>query len=141
MRTVHLVLLRALGVAILLQFYFAGVGAFAAPRDDKSFAIHEVFGMAVIPLLILLAIGAAALARQPGRVIGWTAVPLGLLVVQVLIVEIGKRIGGGTEDHTTTGGLIVLGLHAVNALVIMFAVGRAFTMARAVEPATAAASA
>jgi hypothetical protein len=137
MRTAHLILLRVLGAAILVQFYFAGIGAFAEPRDDKSFALHEVFGSTVIPLLILLAIGAAALARRPGRVIGWTALPLALLVLQVLIVELGKGLAGSTEDRTSTGALIVLGLHAINALVMMVVVGRTFVLARAVEPASA----
>lgn len=123
MRIAYLVLIRLLGVAVLVQFYFAAVGAFDRPQDDDSFSLHSLTGMVVIPLLSLLATGAAALARAPGRLIGLTILPLGLAVVQVLIIVVGNVVSGGSDDNTTPAGLAILGLHAVNGLAIMAVVG------------------
>jgi hypothetical protein len=123
-------------LAVVVQFYFAAVGAFAKPQDDDSFALHLMDGMMIIPVLSLLATLVAALARAPGRLIGLTALPIGLVALQVLITEVGKSLGSSTEDNTTPAALAFLGLHAINGLVIMAVVG--ITMRRARQFAVAA---
>lgn len=130
MRMAYVVLTRLVGVAILAQFYFAAVGAFDRPQEDGSFGLHSVNGMVVIPVLVLLATGAAALVRAPGKLVGLTVAPLGLLVVQVLIIVLGNAISGGADDDTTPAGLAILGLHAVNGLVMMAVAGTAARRAR-----------
>lgn len=106
-------------LAVLVQFYLAGIGAFDRPHDDGSFAPHRLVGMAVIPLLSVLATVTAALARAPGRLIGMAIAPFGLAVVQSLIVEVGNAIAGGEDANTSAGVLVLLGLHVLNALLIL----------------------
>jgi hypothetical protein len=131
MRRVFVVLAGLLFAAILVQFYLAAVGAFDRPQDDDSFALHSITGMMIIPLLAILTTVAAALARAPGRLIGMSLAPLGLVVVQVLIIVIGNVISGGSDEDTGAAGLVVFGLHAVNALLLMGAAGAVLRQARA----------
>jgi hypothetical protein len=131
MRRVFVVLSGLLFLAILLQFYFAAVGAFDRPQDDDSFALHSITGMIAIPLLSILTGVAAALARAPGRLIGMSFAPLGLVVVQVLIIVVGNVISGGSDEDTGAAGLVVFGLHAVNALFLMGAAAAVLRQARA----------
>ena len=77
--------------------------------------------MMVIPLLSILATVAAAVARAPGRAIGLAIAPLGLVVVQVLIIAVGKALSDG--DDTTPAALVIYGLHAINGLAIMAVAG------------------
>jgi hypothetical protein len=134
-RRVYVTLAGLLVLAVVAQFYLAAVGAFAKPQDDQSFALHMLNGMMIIPALSLLATLFAALARAPGRLIGLTAAPTGLILLQVLITEVGKNLGASTEDATTPAALALLGLHAINGLAIMAVVG--ITMRRARQFATA----
>jgi FtsH-binding integral membrane protein len=129
MRRVYLITAGLLVVSTVLQFYFAAVGAFAKPQEDSSFAAHDINGSMVMPLLTILAVIFAALAKAPGRLIGLTALPLGLVVVQVLIVLLGRALND-SSDNTTTAGVIVLGLHALNALAILGVTGRVLMGAR-----------
>jgi len=131
MRRVLVVLSGLLLVAILVQFYFAAVGAFDRPQDDDSFALHSITGMMIIPLLSILTGVAAALARAPGRLIGMSFAPLGLVVVQVLIIVVGNVISGGSDEDTSAASLFVFGLHAVNALLLGGAAAAVFRRARA----------
>src|SRR4051812_31787296 len=98
--------------------YFAAVGAFDKPQDDDSFALHSATGMMVIPLLSLLATVVAAIARVPGRQIGLTILPLGLVIVQMLIIALGGAFDDST-GNTTPLSLAVLGLHALNGMAII----------------------
>jgi hypothetical protein len=136
-RRTYTALAGLLLLATLAQFYFAAVGAFAKPQNDDSYALHNINGMMVIPAVSLLATIAAALAKAPRRLVGLTILPLGLVVVQVLIVELGRAVSGGTEDKTTAAGLVILGLHAINGLAIMAVSGLVLRRARAfaTEPA------
>jgi hypothetical protein len=132
-RRVYLGLTGLLLLAVVAQFYFAAVGAFAKPQDDSSFALHDLTGMLIIPVLSLLATVAAAIARVPGRLIGLTILPLGLVVVQVLIIGLGKALSNTDgAEHTTAAALAVMGLHALNGLAIMAVTGTVFVRERAV---------
>jgi Family of unknown function (DUF6220) len=130
-RRVYLGLAGLLLLAVVAQFYFAAVGAFAKPQTDSSFALHDLTGMLIIPVLSLLATVAAAVARVPGRQIGLTILPLGLVIVQMLIIGVGKALNTDGGDHTTPAALAVLGLHAVNGLAIMAVSGTVFGRAMA----------
>ena len=128
MRRVYFGLSVLLLVAVVLQFYFAAVGAFSKPQSDSSYGLHSLNGMMIIPLLSILAAVAAAVARVPGRAIGLAIAPLGLVVVQVLIIVIGKAFSDG--DDTTPAALVIYGLHAINGLAIMAVAGTNLRAAR-----------
>lgn len=130
MRRIYVAVSGLLLLGVVAQFYFAAVGAFANPRDDSSFALHSLTGMMIIPGLSVLATVVAALARAPGRLIGLTILPFGLVVVQMLIIVLGNAIGGATEDRTTPTALAILGLHALNGLAIMGVAGLILRRAR-----------
>jgi hypothetical protein len=108
-------------VAFALQFVFAAVGAFTKPAGDGTYALHSVNGMAVIPVLTLLTVLFAALAKAPGRLIGLAALPLGLVVVQALLAALAN---GSTDaaGASTPLGLTIAGLHAVNGIVAVHVV-------------------
>jgi hypothetical protein len=86
--------------------------------------------MIVIPVVSLLATVVAAMLRLPGRQIGLTILPLGLVVVQILIVEVGRALSENDGNRTTPLALIILGLHAINGLAIMGVAGTVFARAR-----------
>ena len=122
MRKGFVIVSALLLVAFALQFVFAAVGAFAKPTaDDGSYALHSINGMAVIPILTLLTIAFAALAKAPGRLIGLTVLPLGLVLLQVLLAALAN---GLTDDSgaSTPVSLTIGGLHAVNGIVAVHVV-------------------
>ena len=117
MRRAFVVSGGALLVAFALQFVFAAVGAFTKPAGgDGSYRLHSITGMAVIPVLTLLTILFAALAKAPGKLIGLTALPLGLVVLQALLAGLANGLTDAS-GRTTTAGLIVGGLHALNGII------------------------
>lgn len=138
MRRVYVAIVGLLLASGALQFYFAAVGAFTRPQTDDSFSLHLTNGRMIFPLLALLAIGAAALARAPGRLIGLTSLPLALGILQSLIVLLGNAIGGATEQRTTPLALAILGLHAINGMIIMGVTSLVMRRARALLSAGAA---
>ena len=121
MRKVYVGLSALLLIAVVAQFYFAAMGAFTQPQTDSSYGLHSANGMMVIPLLSILATIAAAVARAPGRAIGLAILPVGLVIVQMLIIAVGKALSDG--DTTTPAALVIYGLHAVNGLAIMALAG------------------
>jgi hypothetical protein len=137
MRRVYVVVVGLLLASGVLQFYFAAVGAFTRPQTDDAFSLHLLNGR-IFPLLAVLAIGAAALAKAPGRLIGLTSVPLGLVILQTLIIVVGNAIGGATEQRTTPLALAILGLHAINGMIIMGATSAVMARARALASASPA---
>lgn len=129
MRKAYLVLSALLLLSIGVQFYFAGIGAFAKPQDDNSFALHKLNGMAVIPALSILATIAAAAAKAPRKLIGLTILPALLIPVQALI----NTIGGRDNAHTTAGNLAILGFHVINGVIIMMIARSVLLRARALS--------
>jgi Family of unknown function (DUF6220) len=117
-RTAFEVMSGLLIVAVVVQFYFAAFGVFTAPENDSQFVLHTTNGRVVLPLLCILTIVSAAVAKAPGRLIGFSALPLGLLVCQTILFIV-AGITGSSEEHTNVGGQIILGLHAVNGLAIL----------------------
>jgi hypothetical protein len=121
-RRVYVGLSILLLVAVGLQFYFAAVGAFTKPQTDSSYGLHSLNGMMVIPLLSILATVAAAVARAPGRLIGLAIAPVGLVILQMLIIAAGKAFSDG-DTTTTPAAVAIYGLHAVNGLAILGVAG------------------
>ncbi|MCC5578155.1 hypothetical protein IMZ11_21235 [Microtetraspora sp. AC03309] len=129
MRRVFVALAGLQMLAILAQFYFAGVGAFDKPQSDDSFALHGTTGMMVIPVLSLLITVVATIVKAPGRLIGLSIAPFGLVIVQMLIIILGRALDDAT-GNSTTASLAILGLHAVNGLAIMAVSGQVLAGAR-----------
>ncbi|MGH3712260.1 MAG: DUF6220 domain-containing protein [Micromonosporaceae bacterium] len=130
MRKVYVILAGLVVVAGILQFYFAAVGAFTSPQTDGSYALHSLTGMAVIPGLAVLATVAAALARAPWRMVAMTMLPFGLVIVQMLLVALGKAFSDSTGNSTPVG-LAIVGLHGVNGMLVIGAAAAVLRRARA----------
>jgi Family of unknown function (DUF6220) len=128
MRRLYLALAGLLLFTVFAQFFLAATGGFDRPRDDESFALHMIVGTMVVPAISLLATVVATLARAPGRLVGLTILPVGLVVLQMLIGAVARI--GGTDDETTVGGQIVFGLHAINGLAILAVAWAVFAGAR-----------
>ena len=135
MRKVYVALAALLVAAAILQFYFAGVGAFTKPQTDSSYALHSINGMAVIPGLSVLATIAAALARAPGRLIARSLLPFGLVVVQMLLIVLGEAFSDSAGNSTPVG-LAIVGLHAVNGMLVIGASVAVLRQARALATGT-----
>lgn len=140
MRKAFVITSALLLAAFALQFVFAAVGAFTKPGGEGAYALHSVTGMAVIPVLNVLTILFAALARAPGRLVGLTALPLGLVVLQALIAGLANGITDAA-GVSTPFGLTMAGLHAVNGIVavhVVVGVVRAARRLASPEPAEVA---
>ncbi|MEV1017240.1 DUF6220 domain-containing protein [Micromonospora sp. NPDC049801] len=135
MRKAFVISSGALLTAFALQFVFAAVGAFTKPAEDGAYALHSVNGMAVIPVLTLLTVLFAALARAPGRLVGLAVLPLGLVVVQALLAMLANA-GTDAVGVSTPFGLVIGGLHAVNGIVAVHVVVGVMRGARRLAAAT-----
>jgi len=119
MRKVHFVLSALVLAAVVLQFYLVGVGVFSMPEDER-FGLHTTNGRITLPVLLLLNIAAAALAR--GRTVRYAVGLVGLLALQTVIFLVAALTTGSNpfEDTLiTTAGTVILSLHALNGLVIL----------------------
>jgi uncharacterized protein DUF6220 len=119
MRKVHFVLSALVLAAVVLQFYLAGVGVFSMP-EDELFGLHTTNGRITLPVLLLLNVVAAALAR--GRTLRYAVGLVGLLALQTVIFVIAVVTTGSNpfEDTViTTAGTIILSLHVLNGLAIL----------------------
>lgn len=119
--------------AVLVQFFFAGIGVFGEETwGESAFNPHRITGLLLVPtslLLLILAGIAAFTGNLPGRTAGLTALLFVLLIVQAALV---------IAFYETAP--IIAALHPVNALVLL---GLSFYLARGghrattpVEPAT-----
>ena len=119
MRKVHVVLSVLVLAGLVLQFYLAGVGVFSMP-EDELFDLHTTNGRIVLPILLLLNIPVAALARS--RTLRYALGLVGLLAMQTVIFVIAIVLTGSNpfEDVVITpAGTAILSLHVVNGLVIL----------------------
>ncbi|MDQ0576551.1 DUF6220 domain-containing protein [Agromyces albus] len=122
MRKVFFVLSGLVVLAVVVQFYFAAIGVFSEPEDELS-AIHGTNGRMVLPVLIILWIISAALARAGRGTIGLTFLALGLLLFQTVLFILTGLLTGSTpppDGHVTMSGTIMLGFHAINGLAILW---------------------
>ena len=70
--------------AVVLQFYFAGMGVFSHP-EEELFAVHGTAGRIVLPILFILSLVTAAIARAGKRTIWLTVIAILLLALQTVI--------------------------------------------------------
>ncbi|MFE9689140.1 DUF6220 domain-containing protein [Micromonospora sp. NPDC005806] len=129
MRKAFVVVSALLLVAFVMQFVFAAVGAFTKPEGDGAYALHSVNGMAVIPVLTLLTIVFAVLAKAPGRLVGLAVLPLGLVVVQAVIAMLANA-STDAAGVSTPFGLTIAGLHALNGIIAVHVVVNVHRAAR-----------
>ncbi|MDV3220311.1 DUF6220 domain-containing protein [Intrasporangium sp.] len=127
MRKVFTGLTALLLLAVVLQFFFAGSGAFDPAPNDESFGPHRSLGYLTVVLTLVTAV-AGALARVPGRVLSLTVVVLGLVVLQPVLAVLAG--GLGEAGSATTPGRLVSGLHALNAVSIVAVLGTVIRRAR-----------
>ncbi|HEY3001878.1 MAG TPA: DUF6220 domain-containing protein [Kribbellaceae bacterium] len=104
-------------VAVLAQFYFAGVGAFTRPATTDAWTAHRA-GAVAIMALALLNTAVAALARAGGRIVALAALPVGLVLVQYVLIAVSGALGG-SADERTGAPLYVAALHALNGLAVL----------------------
>lgn len=128
MRKVFTALAMVLMLAVVLQIFLAGAGAFDTAPNDEAFQPHEALGHGIALFAVGLTL-IAAVARMPGRLIGMSGLVAGLALLQPVIGTIASAFDD-TGDSTSTAGELVFGLHAVNALVIMAMVGMIVRQAR-----------
>jgi len=107
--------------AVVLQFYFAGLGVFSHP-EEGLFAVHGTAGRIVLPILFLLSLITAAIARAGKKTIWLTVVAILLLALQtVIFILTGAIFNTGPEAEVIPlGATIVVSLHALNGVAILF---------------------
>jgi Family of unknown function (DUF6220) len=133
MRKVFRALASLLMLAVVVQFFLAGTGAFDSAPKDESFQPHRALGYGILLFAVVLAL-IAAVARMPVRLVGMTGLVAGLVLVQAVISAIAGAVGD-TGDSTV--GDLIFGQHAVNGLIIAAVVGMILRRARAL-PSSAA---
>lgn len=121
MAMVYRVVVIVTTLAVVVQFFLAGMGAFHDVREhsDSRFSAHETFGY-VVAALTLLTLVAALLARMDRQVIGLAAAILILAApVQILLAK------GGTDHNDVWGALHgLVGAGIVASLVNLIRMGR-----------------
>ncbi|MEN3309991.1 MAG: hypothetical protein V7603_6193 [Micromonosporaceae bacterium] len=117
MRKVFAGLASLMMLAVVVQFFLAGFGAFDTAPKDEAFRSHRALGYLILLVAVALTV-VAALVRAPGRLVGLSGLVVGLTILQPVIASIAKAFGD-SADTSTLAGELVFGLHAVNALVIM----------------------
>jgi len=125
-RGVYIAGIYLLGVAVLVQFLFAGLGIFF---DSQFLALwHAVVGAGVIGGLSLVLVPIGLLGRVSGRTLWLTASVLGLVVLQSLLLA---------PFHMGASGALraVSALHVVNALLIVWVVYQLVMRASALRSA------
>lgn len=144
MRKLYLTVTILFTAGVMLQLYLAAVGVFSDP-EDELFAIHGTTGRIVLPILALLLIITAALAKAGKRTVWLSALPLILLIVQTLLfILTGVIFGLGPDDHTAPplGATLMVSLHGLNGAIILITaivlVGRARKLVREGRPGTPA---
>lgn len=121
MRKAFTVIGVVLLLAVLIQFFLAGSGAFDTATREKAFEPHRMFGYVVFVLAIVLTI-VGALARLPKRLVGMSGLATGLIALQAVIAVIAEAVEHSGSAGNTVGEL-VFGLHAVNGVVIIGLIG------------------
>lgn len=95
-------------LAVIVQFFLAGLGVFA---DARTFQIHAYVGYSLFFVMLIVLVVAFA-ARLPWRAIGLTAVLPALVFLQSVLIQVGR-----------TGLPVVAALHPVNGLAIFSLAG------------------
>jgi hypothetical protein len=133
-------------IAVVLQFYFAGLGVFSQP-EEELFGVHGTSGRIVLPILFILSLITAAIARAGKRTIWLTVIAILLLALQtVIFILTGVIFNVGPESpQIPLAATLTVSLHALNGVAILFVTGiiarRAWMLAWRPAPASAPAAA
>lgn len=141
LRLVFLVVTILLVVDSIVQLYLAGVGAFSHDPEE-GFSWHGTNGRIVLPILVLLTILFAALARAGKRTI-WLSVALfGLLVFQTLVFILTGLIFavGPDTPNPPIAAVLMVSLHAVGGLAMIWVASLVTRSAAALTRASEAAA-
>lgn len=95
-----------LGIAAIVQFFLAGLGAFGA----ESFDAHAAIGSTLVVVALVLAVLAFIGRRE--------ALPASIALFVLTLIQ--SALGAAGEDVGFLGGL-----HPVNALLVLFAAHQA----------------
>ena len=111
-------------LAVVVQFYFAGMGVFSAP-EDELFGIHAMSGRIALPVVFILSLITAALARAGRSTIWLTALAILLLAIQTLLFIItGAIFNVGPESaDVPLAATLLVSLHVINGLAILAVTG------------------
>jgi len=121
MRKLFLTVAVLFTASVVVQLYFAAVGVFSDP-EDELFAWHGANGRIVLPILALLLIVSAALARAGRRTIWLSVLPLVLILFQTVLFILTAVVFGLDESSWPSpplGATLMLSLHAVNGTAIL----------------------
>jgi carbon starvation protein CstA len=121
MRKLFLTVAVLFTASVVVQLYFAAVGVFSDP-EDELFAWHGANGRIVLPILALLLIVSAALARAGKRTIWLSVLPLVLILFQTVLFILTAVVFGLDESSWPSpplGATLMLSLHAVNGTAIL----------------------
>jgi hypothetical protein len=119
MRKLFLTVAVLFTASVVVQLYLAAVGVFSDP-EDELFAWHGANGRIVLPILALLLIVTAALARAGRRTIWLSVLTIVLLLFQTVLFILTGVIFG-LDEHTAPplAATLILSLHAVNGTAIL----------------------
>jgi hypothetical protein len=115
-----------LALAVVVQFFLAGSGAFDNAPRDVAFTAHRGLGLFIVLFALVVTI-VGALVRVPARLVGMAGLATGLILLQPVIAGVANALDDG---GTATAGRLVFGLHAVNGLVIVALLGNLLRRAR-----------
>lgn len=121
MRKLFLTIAVLFTASVVVQLYLAAVGVFSNP-EDELFAWHGANGRIVLPILALLLIVTAALARAGRRTIWLSVLTVVLLLFQTVLFILTGVIFGLDESNWGSpplGATLMLSLHAVNGTAIL----------------------
>lgn len=121
MRKLFLIVAVLFTAAVVVQLYFAAVGVFSDP-EDELFSWHGTNGRIVLPILAILLIVSAALARAGKRTIWLSVLPLVLILFQtVLFILTGVLFGLDETSHAAPplDATLFLSLHGLNGAAIL----------------------
>ncbi len=120
MRKVFFVVSLLAIAVVAVQYYLAAVGVFSGSHD--GFVFHGTSGRIVAPIVFLLLIVTAALARAGKKTIWLTVLMLGLLVMQTLIfVFTGLIFGVGPDTpNPPVAAILTVSLHALNPMFMIW---------------------
>jgi len=121
MRKLFLTVAVLFTAAVVVQLYLAAVGVFSNP-EDELFGWHGTNGRIVLPVLALLLIVTAAIARAGRRTIWLSVLAVVLLLFQTVLFILTGVIFGLDESSWGSpplGATLMLSLHALNGTAIL----------------------
>lgn len=111
-------------LTVVVQFYLAASGAFDSAPTEEAFRPHRAVGTAILLLAVVLTV-LAALVRMPRRFVGTAGSVVLLVLFQSVIREVSKGLG-----DSSGAGHLLFGLHGLNGMLIVGAVGALVRQAR-----------